>query len=109
MSMAVHPGSFVIGLVAAWIAPSVARVIRPLAVEAAVVGMALVDEGRRVVAEQMEGLEDLAAEARARRDDMLGATNGHHASEMPSDNGSEEVPSPTTARRASSGGRRRAS
>ena len=107
--MAVHPGSFVIGLVAAWVAPSVVRVIRPLAVEAAVVGMALVDEGRRVVAEQMEALEDLAAEARARREEMLSATNGHHAPEMATDNGSEEVPAATSARRASGGGRRRAS
>ena len=108
--MAVHPGSFLVGLVAAWLAPSVVRVIRPLAVEAAVVGMALVDEGRRVVAEQMEALEDLAAEARARREEILTATNGHHAPDMAAEGGADEAPtSATTARRASSGGRRRAS
>jgi hypothetical protein len=52
-----------------------------VAVEAAAAGMGLFDDARRVVAEQMETLEDIAAEARARREEVLASSNGHHVDE----------------------------
>lgn len=107
--MAVHPKSFLVGLATAFIVPALSRVIRPLVVEAAVVGIALVDEGRRVVAEQMEALEDLAAEARARREEMLMASNGHRTPETDAGGGGDDAGAPAMARRRASSGRRRAS
>jgi hypothetical protein len=110
--MRLHPVSFIAGLAAAWLVPALSRVVRPLAVEAAVIGMALVDEGRRVVAEQMEALEDLAAEARARREEMLLSANGHQAPEPEpdADVAVEDSGAAATGRRRSpTGGRRRAS
>jgi hypothetical protein len=76
--MRIHPLSFVLGLGAASLLPLFSRVLRPLVVEAAAAGMGLFAEGRRVLAEQMETLEDIAAEARARRADIVAAAgNGH--------------------------------
>jgi hypothetical protein len=63
--------SFILGLGAASLAPLISRVVRPLAVEAAAAGLGLYDEGRRVVAEKMELFEDIAAEARARREQLV--------------------------------------
>ena len=74
----IHLTSFLLGAAAALTFPSVSRVLRPVLVEAAVAGMALFDETRRVIAEQLETMEDIAAEARARREDALAASNGHH-------------------------------
>jgi hypothetical protein len=72
-----HPLSFLLGLGAAWAVPVIARTFRPVAVQVAAVGMGMVDEARRVLAEQMETLEDIAAEARSRREEMLAAeSNG---------------------------------
>jgi hypothetical protein len=95
--------SFLLGIGAAWAVPAVSRVLRPVLVEAAVAGMALFDETRRVVAEQMETIEDIAAEARARRDEVLLTTNGHHA---PDTSASGEEPRVERTRRGTS--RRRA-
>jgi hypothetical protein len=80
--------SFLLGIGAAWLAPTLVRVLRPLAVEATAAGMGLFEDARRIAAEQLETLEDIAAEARARREAVVGATNGngHHA-----DLGDEEV------------------
>ena len=64
--MIFSPLSFLLGLGAAWLVPTLARVARPLAVEATAVGMAVFEDARRVVAEQMEAFEDIVAEARAR-------------------------------------------
>ena len=72
----IHPVSFLLGIGAAWALPVLARTFRPVAVQAAAVGMGVVDEARRALAEQMETLEDIAAEARARREEMLAAMNG---------------------------------
>ena len=58
--MAISATSFLLGLGAAWVAPMIARVLRPVAVEATAAGMGLFDDARRVVAEQMETLEDIA-------------------------------------------------
>jgi len=71
--MRFSPLSFLIGIGAAWALPVVAKSFRALAVEATVTGLALVDEARRVIAEQREQLEDIAAEARARHDERLAA------------------------------------
>jgi len=71
--MRFSPVSFLIGIGAAWALPVVAKSFRALAVEATVTGLALVDEARRVLAEQREQLEDIAAEARARREERLAA------------------------------------
>lgn len=45
----------------------ISRVARPVAVEATAAGMGFFEDARRVVAEQMETIEDIAAEARAPR------------------------------------------
>lgn len=108
--MRIHPLSFVLGLGTAAVIPMVSRVLRPLAVEAAAAGIGLFDDARRVFAEQMEMLEDIAAEARARRADIVAAQNGHV------DLGVEETAGETAVtaaaarpRRASAGSRRRVS
>lgn len=74
--------SFLLGVGAAWALPAVVRVIRPLIVETAVASMALFEEGRRLVAEQIETIEDIAAEARSRREESLSSSNGHHAIDL---------------------------
>jgi hypothetical protein len=71
--MRFSPLSFLIGIGAAWAFPVVAKSFRSLAVEATVTGLALMDEARRAIAEQRERLEDIAAEARARREERLAA------------------------------------
>ncbi len=96
--------SFLLGIGAAWALPAVSRVLRPVLVEAAVAGMALFDETRRVVAEQMETLEDIAAEARARREETLVTTNGHHATDT---GAADEEPRAERARRRGEGTSRR--
>ena len=106
--MQIHPTSFLLGLGAALVVPLFTRVLRPLAVEAAVAGMGIIEEGRRLAAEQMETLEDIVAEARARRDEqLLAETTGHQAApiEATGDEEAERV----GARRRANGGRRRAS
>jgi hypothetical protein len=69
--------SFLLGIGAAWLAPTLVRVLRPLAIEATAASMGLLEDARRVAAEQLETLEDIAAEARARREAILAATNGN--------------------------------
>ena len=92
--------SFLLGVGAAWALPAVARVIRPVVVEAAVAGMALFEESRRVVAEQIETLEDIAAEARSRREEALASANGHYASEAEeADDATGDEPGPERGRR----------
>lgn len=107
--MQIHPTSFLLGLGAALVVPLFTRVLRPLAVEAAVAGMGMIDEGRRLAAEQMETLEDIVAEARARREEqMLVETNGHHA-EAETEEAGGEATERAGARRRGNGGRRRVS
>jgi len=106
--MQIHPTSFLLGLGAALVVPLFTRVLRPLAVEAAVAGMGMIEEGRRVAAEQMETLEDIVAEARARREEQLADANGHHAEAAVEAAGDEEADR-VGARRRANGGRRRAS
>jgi hypothetical protein len=104
--MRIHPLSFVLGLGTAALIPMVSRVLRPLAVEAGAASIGLFEDARRVLAEQVETLEDIAAEARARRAEISAAQNGHV------DLGDEETTEKAAAarpRRASAGSRRRAS
>ena len=55
----------------AYVVPILTKTFRPLAVEAAAMGLGLFEDVRRIVAEQMENLEDIAAEARARREEII--------------------------------------
>lgn len=115
--MPFHAISFLLGVGVALAAPVLSRVLRPLAVEAAAAGMSLFQEGRRLLAEQMETLEDIVAEAQARRETVLAEgsdDNGHH----PEAAGDEAAAEPEAAeperaevgpRRRGNGGRRRAS
>jgi len=108
--MQIHPTSFLLGLGAALVVPLFTRVLRPLAVEAAVAGMGIIEEGRRLAAEQMETLEDIVAEARARREEqLLAETNGHHAETVEVEATGDEEAERVGTRRRGNGGRRRAS
>jgi hypothetical protein len=107
--MGINATSFLLGLGAAWLAPMIARVFRPVAVEATAAGLGLFENARRVVAEQIETLEDIAAEARARREQMVMASNGHHEDEASdADAETETEPAAAPARRRN-GVRRRTS
>jgi hypothetical protein len=90
--MPFHPVSFLLGLGAAAALPLLTKVARPLAVQLTVAGMELFEDARRVLAEQMEALEDIAAEARARRDESLSEATAE------SENGGEEVSERPTRR-----------
>jgi hypothetical protein len=68
--MAFSPLSFVLGLVAASLVPALSRVFRPFAVEAAAAGLGMLDDARRFASEQVETLEDIVAEAKARREHL---------------------------------------
>jgi hypothetical protein len=111
--MQIHPTSFLLGLGAAALAPLFTRVLRPLVVEVAAAGMGVFEEGRRFLAEQMETLEDITAEARARRAEIIaGSQNGHVdvAAESPvEDSASESTPDTRARRRPTAGTRRRIS
>jgi hypothetical protein len=108
--MQLHPTSFLLGLGAALVVPLFTKILRPLAVEAAVAGMGMVEEGRRLVAEQMETFEDIVAEARARREEQLLAEgNGHHAESTVESGAAGGEADRVGARRRSNGGRRRVS
>jgi hypothetical protein len=108
--MQIHPTSFLLGLGAALVVPLFTRVLRPLAVEAAVAGMGVIEEGRRLVAEQMETFEDIVAEARARREEHLIAEgNGHHVEAAVGAEGADDEADRGGARRRSNAGRRRVS
>jgi len=74
--MPFHPISFLLGLGAAAALPLLTKVARPVAVQLMVAGMGFLEDARRVLAEQMEAMEDIAAEARAQRDEGLAAAAG---------------------------------
>ena len=106
--MAINATSFLLGLGAAWLAPMIARVLRPVAVEATAAGFGLFEDARRVVAEQIETLEDIAAEARARREQMT-ASNGHHDDDTSDADAETETEATATPARRRNGARRRTS
>jgi hypothetical protein len=100
--------SFALGIAAAAIVPLLSRVARPLAVEAAAAGLAMMDGAQRLVAEQAETLEDIWAEARARYEQHAEAGIGVAAAAA-MDHPDEEPAEAGRARRRSNGsGRRRA-
>jgi hypothetical protein len=109
--MGLNLTSFLLGLGAAWLLPMVARTIRPLAVEATAAGIGLLEDARRIAAEQLETLEDIAAEAKARREELLASAggNGHHVAGEPGmeDAGADAEAGPRARRRSPA--RRRAS
>jgi hypothetical protein len=111
--MGINATSFLLGIGAAWLAPMLARVLRPVAVEATAAGMGLFEDARRVVAEQLETLEDIAAEARARREEILAGSNGHHVdADAPVEETADaatETPPVAPPRRRNGTARRRAS
>jgi Protein of unknown function (DUF5132) len=75
--MGINAISFLLGVGTAWLAPTLVRVLRPLAVEATAAGMGLFEDAKRIAAEQLETLEDIAAEARARREAILSPSSGN--------------------------------
>ena len=78
--MRIHPISFLLGLGAAIALPAISRVFRPVAVELTAAGMAVYEEAVRVASEKMEIIEDVVAEARAKREAVLAAAvNGASA------------------------------
>jgi hypothetical protein len=79
--MGIHLGSVLLGFGAALVLPIASRVFRPLVVDCLAAGMGLLEEARRVVAEQMETLEDLAAEAKAKREAAALEPGGDSGSE----------------------------
>ena len=103
--MAFSPLSFAIGMGVAYVAPILTKTFRPLAVEAAAMGLGLFEDVRRIVAEQMENLEDIAAEARARREEIaIGSAvdDGSDPDEIPGDDSAAEAATNgTRARRRS--------
>jgi hypothetical protein len=103
--MGIHLTSFLLGLGTAWMFPLVGRILRPVAVQSAVAGMAIFDEARRAIAEQVETLEDIAAEARARREEMAGEAETEEAEEAGEEGASRE----RVRRRGNGAVRRRAS
>jgi hypothetical protein len=106
--MGISVTSFLLGLGTAWLIPMIARVARPVSVEATAAGMGFFEDARRVVAEQMETLEDIAAEARARREELAASSNGHHADDD-ADDDSPTDPATSRARRRNPAARRRVS
>jgi hypothetical protein len=97
--MGFSPTSFLLGLGAAWLLPLVTRVFRPLAVEATAAGMAVFEGARRAAAEQMETLEDIVAEARARAEAVAAEADGDVAEEVAEATGEEPVDDPRPRRR----------
>ncbi len=102
--MTIHLGSVLLGIGAALVLPVASRVFRPLAVDCLAAGMGVLEEARRVVAEQVEVLEDIAAEAKAKREAAAIAPSGDFE---PEETG-EELADVTRgrARRRSGSGRR---
>ena len=71
--MRLHGGSFLLGVMAASLVPVLTRFFRPVAVQLTTAGLTAFDEARRVAAEQLEIMQDIAAEARAQRDELIEA------------------------------------
>jgi hypothetical protein len=107
--MGISITSFLLGLGAAWLVPMIARVARPVAVEATAAGMGFLEDARRVVAEQMETIEDIAAEARARREELAASSNGHHVDDESDDEPGADTAATARPRRRSAAARRRVS
>jgi hypothetical protein len=106
--MRFSPLSFVLGLAAASIVPVMARVFRPFAVEATAAGLGMLEDARRIVAEQMESFEDVLAEARARRE-HLDVDDAAASLEDVADESEEAPPRAARVRRRTANGARQRS
>jgi hypothetical protein len=103
--MTFSPLSFALGLVAASFLPALSRVFRPFAVEAAAAGLGMLDDARRFASEQVETLEDIVAEAKARREHLDAEAAAAAAEELPDPD--VEAPAAAPARRRTNGAVRR--
>jgi|SRR5215813_4878746 len=98
--MAFSPLSFLLGVGAAYAFPSVSKNIRPIVIEAAATAIGWMEGLRRVTAEQLENLEDLAAEVRARREQLTaGNAAGSDIDGAEDDGAAEEGAEPTPGAR----------
>jgi len=102
--MAFSPLSFALGLAAAALVPALSRVFRPFAVEAAAAGLGMLDDARRFASEQVETLEDIVAEAKARREHLDAEAA---AAETLPDADAEPTPAAPVRRRTNGSVRRR--
>jgi hypothetical protein len=110
--MAIQLSSFLLGAGAVLVLPVTARILRPLLVEVFAAGMSVADEASRVIAEQVEVIEDIAAEARAKREAAAVAALAIEDEEMAEAVGEqdgEEMSRRARPRRREAGGGRRAS
>ena len=92
--MSLSPTSFLIGLGTAMLLPALSRAFRPVAVEVGAAGLAVFAEVRRMLAEQKEAYEDIAAEARARYDERLVQADHEGNSAEPGEAEGEDVTVP---------------
>ena len=112
--MRFSPLSFLLGIGASCLAPLISRNLRPFAVEAGALGLGLLEELRRLAAQQVESLEDLAAEARARREELAAGvvepavTNGLNGNGIASRDNHRPARKARSPRRSRSGRRARA-
>jgi hypothetical protein len=107
--MQFSPLSFALGLAAASLVPLLSRVVRPVAVEATAAGLAVVDNARRLFAEQVETLEDIWAEARARYEHLDAEGLAVAAAASADEPEDDSADAGRARRRGNGGGRRRAS
>ena len=108
--MRFSPLSFILGLAAASAVPALSRVFRPFAVEAAAAGLGMLDDARRFASVQMENLEDILAEAKARRETLdAAAVAAATMVEPEAAEAEEEAEAATSPRRRTNGGGRRRS
>jgi hypothetical protein len=111
--MAFSPLSFLLGIGTGYVMPILTRNFRPLVVEATAMSMGLLEDVRRMVAEQIENLEDIAAEARARREELAAGVepgngdDGGDDTDQSSDDGSAPAHDVGGRRRAPRGRGRR--
>jgi Protein of unknown function (DUF5132) len=107
--MRFSPLSFVLGIAVASLAPVISRIFRPLAVEATAAGMGILEDARRIVAEQMETVEDIVAEARARREHLDAESVAASLEQMAEDDETTDEPATSGRgrRRATNGAHRR--
>jgi hypothetical protein len=105
--MRFSPLSFVLGIAAASLVPVISRVFRPFAIEATAAGMGMLEDARRIVAEQMETLEDIVAEARARREHLDAEAVSASLEAMADDASTEPATAGRARRRTGNGSARR--
>jgi hypothetical protein len=107
--MAIQMGSFLLGAGAVLALPVLTRLFRPFLVEIVAAGMSAVDETTRLVAEQMEALEDIAAEARIKREAAMAESLEPLDGDETGGGAEEAGPSRVRARRRPAAGGRRTS